>query len=63
MKFFMLTQSIMKIIKKKLKMALYKTKQALYDSCAKSEAGITIIAVSVFSEDDGEFLGYIKEYV
>ena len=29
----------------------------------KSEAGITVIAVPVYSEDDGEFLGYEKEYV
>ena len=29
----------------------------------KSEASITVIAVSVYSEDDGEFLGYAKKYV
>ena len=44
-------------------MKLYATKQELYDDCMKSEAGITVIAVPVYSEDDGEFLGYEKEYV
>lgn len=44
-------------------MKLYATKQELYDSCAKSEAGISVIAVAVYSEQDGEFLGYRKEYV
>ena len=44
-------------------MKLYATKQELYDNCMKSEAGITVIAVPVYSEDDGEFLGYEKEYV
>lgn len=44
-------------------MKLYATKQELYDDCMKSEAGITVIAVAVYSEDDGEFLGYKKEYV
>ena len=44
-------------------MKLYPTKKALYDTCSKSEAGITVIAVAVYSEDDGEFLGYKKEYV
>ena len=43
-------------------MKLYATKQELYDTCMKSEAGITVIAVAVFS-DDGEFLGYKKQYV
>ena len=43
-------------------MKLYATKQELYDDCMKSEAGITVIAVPVYSEDDGEFLGY-KKYV
>lgn len=43
-------------------MKLYSTKQELYDSCLKSEAGITIIAQAVFSED-GELLGYIKYWV
>ena len=43
-------------------MKLYATKQELYDSCMKSEAGITVIAVAVFNED-GEFLGYKKEWV
>lgn len=43
-------------------MKLYPTKKALYDTCMKSEAGITVIAVAVYSED-GEFLGYEKEYV
>lgn len=28
----------------------------------KSEAGITVIAVAVYSEDSGELLGYRKEY-
>lgn len=44
-------------------MKIYNTKQELYDTCMKSEAGITVIAVAVFSEDDGELLGYKKEYV
>ena len=44
-------------------MKLYVTKQELYDTCMKSEAGITVIAVPVYREDDGEFLGYKKEYV
>lgn len=44
-------------------MKLYATKQELYDTCMKSEAGITVIAVAVYSEEDGEFLGYRKEYV
>ena len=43
-------------------MKLYQTKKALYDTCMKSEAGITVIAVAVYDED-GEFLGYKKEYV
>ena len=43
-------------------MKLQATKQELYDTCMKSEAGITIIAVAVFSTD-GEFLGYKKQYV
>lgn len=43
-------------------MKLYATKQELYDTCMKSEAGITVIAVAVYSES-GEFLGYKKEYV
>lgn len=43
-------------------MKIYATKKALYDTCMKSEAGITIIAVAVFSET-GEFLGYRKQYV
>ena len=47
---------------KELKMKLYATKQELYDTCMKSEAGITVIAVAVFSAD-GEFLGYKKQYV
>ena len=42
-------------------MKLYPTKKALYDSCMKSEAGITVIAVAIYSED-GDFLGYKKEY-
>lgn len=42
-------------------MKLYATKQELYNTCMKSEAGITVIAVSVFS-CDGEFLGYKKQY-
>lgn len=44
-------------------MKLYATKQELYDTCMKSEAGITVIAIKVYSEEDGEFLGYRKEYV
>lgn len=44
-------------------MKLYSTKQELYDTCSPDEAGITVIAVAVYSEDDGEFLGYEKEYV
>ena len=44
-------------------MKLYATKQELYDTCMKSEAGITVIAVAVYSEDSGEFLGYKKQYV
>ena len=44
-------------------MKLYATKQELYDTCMKSEAGITVIAVAVYSEDDGEFLVCEKEYV
>lgn len=43
-------------------MKLYATKKDLYDTCMKSEAGITVIAVAVFSAD-GEFLGYKKQYV
>ena len=43
-------------------MKLYPTKKALYETCMKSEAGITIIAVAVFNEE-GEFLGYRKQYV
>ena len=44
-------------------MKVYATKQELYDSCIETEAGITIIAVPVYSECDGAFLGYVKEYV
>lgn len=43
-------------------MKLYATKQELYDTCMKSEAGITVIAVAVYNAD-GEFIGYKKEYV
>ena len=43
-------------------MKLYPTKKALYDTCMKSEAGVTIIAVAVYNED-GEFLGYRKEVI
>lgn len=43
-------------------MRLYPTKQELYDSCMKSEAGIKVIAVAVFNED-GELLGYKKDWV
>lgn len=43
-------------------MKLYLTKQELYDTCMKSEAGITVIAIAVYS-DDGEFIGFKKEYV
>ena len=43
-------------------MKLYATKQELYSTCMKSEAGITIIAFAVYNED-GEFMGYRKEYV
>lgn len=43
-------------------MKLYATKEELYNTCMKSEAGITVIAVAVYSEDSGEFLGYKKEY-
>ncbi len=44
-------------------MKLYATKEELYDTCMKSEAGITVIAVAVYSENSGEFLGYRKEYL
>ena len=44
-------------------MKLYATKKELYDTCMKSEAGIAVIAVAVYSEDSGEILGYKKEYV
>lgn len=44
-------------------MRLYATEQELFDACMKSEAHIKVIAVPVYSEDDGEFLGYQKEYV
>lgn len=43
-------------------MKLYATKQELYESCMKSEAGITVIAMPVFNEY-GELLGYKKHYV
>ena len=43
-------------------MKLYATKQELYDSCMKGEAGITVIAMPVYNSD-GELLGYRKEYV
>ena len=44
-------------------MKLYPTKQALYDDCMKSEAGITIIAMALYSEETGELLGYYKYYI
>ena len=45
-------------------MKLYATKQELYNTCMKSEEiGITVIAMPVYSEDTGEFLGYKKEYL
>ena len=44
-------------------MKLYATKKELYDTCMKSEAGITVIAIAVYSENSGEFLGYRKEYL
>lgn len=43
-------------------MKLYATKQELYDTCMKSEAGITVIAAAVYNEY-GEFLGFRKIYV
>lgn len=42
-------------------MKLYPTKKELYDTCMKSEAGITVVAVAVYNES-GELLGYKKEY-
>ena len=42
-------------------MKLYSTKKELYDTCMKSEARITIIAIAVYNSE-GEFLGYKKEY-
>lgn len=44
-------------------MKLYVTKEELYDTCMRSETGIAVIAVAVYSEDNGEFLGYRKEYL
>ena len=53
-------------------MELYNTKQALYDSCTQSEEGIyspdaqkprDYIAEPVYSEEDGELLGYRKYYI
>lgn len=43
-------------------MKLYATKKELYDTCMKSEAGVTVIAVAVYNTD-GEILGYRKHYV
>ena len=43
-------------------MKLYATEQELYDTCMKSEASITVIAMPVFNEY-GELLGYEKYYV
>ena len=43
-------------------MKLYATKQELYESCMKSEAGIKVIAMPVFNEY-GELLGYKKYWV
>ena len=43
-------------------MKLYPTKEALYASCMKSEAHITVIAMPSFNED-GELLGFYKYYV
>lgn len=43
-------------------MKLYATKQELYESCMKSEAGIKVIPVAVFNAD-GELLGYKKHWV
>jgi len=43
-------------------MKLYATKQELYSTCMKSEAGIKVIAVAVYNES-GDFLGYKKEWV
>lgn len=43
-------------------MKLYATKKELYESCMKSEAGITVIAMPVFNEE-GELLGYKKYWV
>lgn len=43
-------------------MKLYPTEKALYDSCKKSEAHITVIAMPLFNEE-GELLGYYKHYV
>ena len=44
-------------------MKLYNTPQELYNSCMKSEAGVTIIAKAKYSEETGELLGYYKYYV
>ena len=41
---------------------LYATKKELYDSCMKSEAGITVIATPVYNQY-GELLGYRKYWV
>ena len=43
-------------------MRVYATKQELYDSCMKCEAGITVIALAIYN-DDGVLLGYVKSYV
>ena len=43
-------------------MKLYATKQELYESCMKSEAGIIVIAQAVFNTD-GELIGYKKYWV
>lgn len=43
-------------------MKLYATKQELYDTCMKSEAGVTVIAIAVYN-DDGEFIGFKKEHI
>ena len=45
-----------------LEMKIYFSKEELYNDCTEDEKDICF-PLAIFSEEDGEMLGYIKEYI
>ena len=43
-------------------MKIYFSKEELYNDCTEDEKDICF-PLAIFSEEDGEMLGYIKEYI